>query len=157
MFTPNAVLTKVSGTTAYGAGDLIANSGTAGSVVPLQWDLGPVGASGIISRVRVAKSSTTATAASFRLHLFSVAPVPANGDNGAFGVSTAANYIGVVDLDMSSESFAGTAGLFKSFTITNGIGFKFPSLSSTIYGLLQAIGTYTPTSAETFDITLEIV
>lgn len=157
MYTPFATMTKVSGTTAYDANDLIANSATAGSVTPLSWATNGVGTAGHISRVRVAKSSNVATQASFRIHLFSASPVVNNGDNGAFSITTAQYYIASVAADMTTGGFAGTAYLWKSFEITNGAVFKLPALNSRIYGLIQAIGTYTPTSSEVFEITLEIL
>lgn len=157
MYTPTASMSKVSGTTAYDANDLIANSATAGLVTPLEWAVLGSGTEGHISRIRVAKSSNVATQASFRIHLFSASPVVTNGDNGAFAVSTAEFYLASIAADMTTGGMSGTAYLWKSFEITNGCVFKFPQLNSKIYGLIQAIGTYTPTSAETFKITLEIL
>lgn len=146
---------KVSGTTAYDANDLIANHATAGSVVPMSFGLKGIGGSGIIRGLRLFKSGTATTQASFKVHLFESAPTPANGDNGAFGIATADGYLDGVAVDMTSGAQAGTAGLYERIGGL-AIGFSIPTINSKLYGLLQAIGTYTPTSSETFKITLEI-
>jgi hypothetical protein len=50
-----------------------------------------------ITRARFVKSGTTATLSQFRLHLYEQSPVCANGDNGAWSTSKAANYLGNID------------------------------------------------------------
>jgi hypothetical protein len=156
--TPQYTLTKVSGTTAYDAGDLIANSATAGSVTPFEWSMSGLGRSGMIRRVRIFKSTTTTTAASFLLHLFTTAPTVANGDNGAFSLSAGigAGYLGSVALDMSSGAEAGSASGLADVSAAIAIGVNFPTSGASIYGLLEAVGAYAPGSSETFTITLEI-
>ena len=70
----SASFTRPNDTTAYASGDLVANSTTAGSVVPLQIDLGNVAAVGHgitrITRARLTKSGTSPTNANFRIHLY---------------------------------------------------------------------------------------
>jgi hypothetical protein len=156
--TPQSTLTKVSGTTAYDVGDLIANSATAGSVTPFEWSMSGLGRSGMIRRVRIYKSTTTTTAASFTLHLFATAPTVANGDNGAFAVSAGigAGYLGSVALDMSSGAEAGSSTGLADVSATIAIGVSFPTSGASIYGLLEAVGAYAPGSNEVFTITLEI-
>lgn len=154
---PQYSFTRPADTTAYGAGDLIANSTTAGSVVPLKFSLNGVGRSGIIRRVRLYKSTTTATQASFTLNLFTSEPTVANGDNGALSVSAnVSSWIGRVAVDMTSTGEAGaSAGLIQVSSNVE-IGVSLPNTGGTIYGLLEAVGTYTPASAESFTAWLEI-
>lgn len=155
IITPSYSFNKVSGTTAYDANDLVANHATAGSVVVPFFIPHGVGRSGIIRTVRLYKSSTTTTAASFKVHLFDSAPTPNNGDNGAFSLLSADGYLDGVSIDMSSGAQAGTTGLAKRSAAV-AIGFFMPTVNAKIYALLQAIGAYVPTSSETFKITLEI-
>src|ERR1043166_3581382 len=90
----SASFTRPNDTTAYASGDLVATSTTAGSVVPLQIDLGNVAAVGHgitrIPRARLTKSGTSPTNANFRIHLYEAAPTPQNGDNGAWSTDRAA-------------------------------------------------------------------
>lgn len=155
-FTPSYSFSRPADTTQYAANDLVANSTTAASVTPLSWGLNTTGRTGIIRAARLYKTNKTVTAASFKLHLFTAAPgTPTNGDNGAFGVASAADYLGAISLDMSSSGFAGgTTGAFQRATAS--LIFVKPALTDKLYGLLEAIGTYTPASAETFTATLEI-
>ena len=147
--------TRPADTTAYTSADLVANSTTAGSVIPLQWNLDRLGGAGTVIAARISKSATSATAATFNVHLFSASPVVTNGDNGAFAISTARNYIGKIAVDMSSGGQAGTAYLTKTSSAVS-LGVGQASLPSVIYGLLEAGAGYTPASGEIFDVTLII-
>src|SRR5262249_40104921 len=98
----SAGFTRPNDTTAYAAGDLVANSTAAGSVVPLRIDLGNVAAVGHgmtrITRARLTKSGTSPTNASFRIHLYETAPTAQNGDNGAWSTDRAASWLGSIDV-----------------------------------------------------------
>lgn len=158
--TPSNSFTRPSNTTAYADNNLVANSTTAAEVTPLKWTTSKVIGQGTISRLRFHKSNATATNANFTVHLFSSDPgVPTNGDGGAFGVASAAGFIGSVDCDLTTGGFAGTAGLAKTFSITNGITFDLTAVAGErrLYGLIQAQAAYTPASAEVFTVTLEIM
>lgn len=154
-------MTRPADTTAYANGDLVANSTTAGSVVPLTFPRNKLQGrtSGKITGATLKKSSTGVTTASFRLHLFQAAPgAVTNGDNGAIAVASIGNHIGFLDFDfatLANDANIG-GGLSKSaaapatpltFSVANG---------GTIYGLLAATGAYTPASAETFDVALDV-
>lgn len=155
VITPTSSFTRPADTTQYASGDLVADSATAGSVTPLTFGLQGVKGNGTIRRARLYKSATSATAATFNLHLFTAAPVVTNGDNGAFAVDTAANYIGKIAIDMSSGGLAGTAYLFQA-SAAIAMGVQISDVGDFIYGLLEAGGTYTPGSGEAFKVTLEI-
>lgn len=152
--------TRPADTTAYGANDLIANSTTAGSVVPLTFKTTRLnGGRGIIRRVRLFKDSEVVTQANFSLHLFAQSPVVTNGDNGAFAVATARHFLGTVAIDASSGAFVTATDLLEAAAVNPEINFDlltFGSRERRIYGLLQAIGTYTPASGELFEVTLEL-
>lgn len=146
--------TRPADTTAYASGDAVANSTTAGSVVPLNFPncSNGVGRSLQIRRVRINKSGTGVTNASFRLHLFNVLPGVGAGDNAAISITTGmARYLGQVDVTVGQAFGDGAAG--QATTEMN----CFPvGGASNLYGLLEARGAYTPASAEIFTISLEI-
>lgn len=152
--------TRPADTTAYAANDLIANDTTAGSVTPLTFTTSRVVGQGTISAVRMYKSGPTATNFNVTLHLFSTAPTVTNGDNGAFAIDTSLYHIGSIDCDCTTGGLAGTAGLSKRFTITNGITFDLSAANNRerrIYGYLVANAAYTPVSGETLKVEMEII
>lgn len=143
-------------TTAYASGDLVANSTTAGSVVPMALPVARVsGGSGIVRRLRLRKTGTSLTNAQFRVHLFNAAPGAfANGDNGAFSVAGVANYIGRADITLDQ---AFTDGAFGSSDISfTDLQFKLTS-GQLMYAVLEARAAYTPTSGEIFTLGLEVI
>jgi hypothetical protein len=146
----SASVTRPADTTAYASGDLVANSTTAGSVVPLSFgDItrGP-GLSSRIRRVRLSKTGAGITNASFRLHLFNVLPTVSSGDNAAIVIATgAAGYVGQIDITAGQAFTDGAAG--QATTELN-------IASQAIYGLIEARGAYTPASAEALTVTLEV-
>lgn len=153
-----ALFTRPNDTTAYASGDLVANSVTAGSVVPMAFPLSFSSGTGQtrITRARFAKSGTTATLSAFRLHLYEASPVCTNGDNGAWLTTKAANYLGNIDgptvlfafSDGCALSGAAPAGSEMILRLSSGN-------ASTIYGLLEARAAYVPAANEVFTITLE--
>lgn len=153
----SANFTRPADTTAYASGDLVANSTTAGSVAAMQFTATRIAAgSGMIRRLRLRKSGTSVTNASFRLHLFKAAPgTITNGDNGAFSTSGVADYLGALDVTMDRAFTDGATGHGLPVTGSE-INFKLAS-GQTIYGLLEARGAYTPASGETFTADLEIL
>jgi hypothetical protein len=151
MITPTANFTRPANTTAYTAADLVADNTTAGSVTPMKFSLQRLGNTGKIISARLAKSNTTATLATFNIHLFTESPVVTNGDNGAFAISTSRYYLGKIAVDLSSGAQAGTAYLAKqSSAVAIGVD------AATIYGLIEAGAGYTPASGEVFEVMLAI-
>lgn len=137
-------------TTAYASGDIVANSTTAGSVVPVAFadaTAGP-GFPAIIKRIQLLKSAASATNATFRVHLFTVAPTVTSGDNAAIVIATgAAGYLGQFDIASMQTFTDGAAGFIAADVVIR---------KQTIYALLEARGAYTPASAETFTLSLEV-
>jgi len=145
--------TRPANTTAYAAGDLIANSTTAGSVVPLRFTV-PIGnGRGLIIReVHIHKSGTTITNADFTVRFYGASPTVANGDNGAWS-SDISEYIGTIDV-------GAMLGYTDGGHVVNPVG---PTLapthvtrSGTIYALLEANAAYTPESGEVFTVEIEL-
>jgi hypothetical protein len=154
----SAGFTRPNDTTAYAVGDLVANSTTAGSVVPLKIDLGNIAAVGHgitrITRARLAKSGTSPANANFRIHLYDAAPTPQNGDNGAWSTDHAANWLGNIDV---ASMLAFTDGCTGTGSAPAGSEMFLRLASGSIFALLEAKAAYTPVANETFTLTLEDV
>ena len=169
IITPYASFTRPADTTAYAQGDLVANSTTAGSVVPLRFGVAKMGrGSGVIAHARFFKDHQTVTNAKFNLHLFTQSPTVTNGDNGVFAVSTATYYLGKIVIDMTSGAFVTTTdamkrgpfvATFDSSSHPNVLAFDLTQDETNgrlIYGLVEADAAYTPQSGETFKLWLEV-
>jgi len=157
MITPSSFFTRPANTTAYTIADLVADTVTAGSVAPLKFSVMGVGRSGLIRRARIHKGASSATNASFSLHLFDELPTVAGGDNAALSVSAnTASYLGSIALDMTSGGIVDAAAGLAQISAAAAIGFSKPASGSIVYGLLEALAAYTPASAEIFTVTLEI-
>lgn len=159
IITPSYSFNRATGTTQYAANDLVANHATAANVVPMKWSLQRLSGNGLIKGVRLYKSAVSVTAAIFNVHLFSADPgVPTNGDNGAFGVASAANAVATVAFDMTSGSIVGgTSYAFKRSSSNLDIAVEADP-NGFVWGLLSTgtSGTYTPADSETFKVILEI-
>lgn len=150
---PTATFTRPADTTAYASGDLVANSVTAGSVVPMSFAIGRAAATGgMIRRAGILMTGTVLTNAQFRLHLYSASPVPSNGDNGAWLTTLAANYLGAFDITCDKAFTDGAVGIG-----TPNSGSEIDFTTQTVYGLLEARAAYTPISAEVFTPWLEVL
>jgi hypothetical protein len=154
-----ATFTRPADTTAYASGDLVATSTTAGSVVPLTFQVSRSrDGSVIVWRARVRKSGTGLTNAQFRLHLYDAATITcANGDNAAWSTNGVAGYLGYIDvtIDKAFTDGAYGDGVPLSATQVAEILVKL-STRTTILGLLEARAAYAPASAEVFTVTLEL-
>lgn len=162
IITPSDSFTRPANTTAYAAGDLVANNTTAGNVVPLTFSVAALGkGNGIIRRLRLYKDDETTTAAIFDVHLFSQAPTVTNGDNGVFAVDTSRYFLGTISVDMSSGAFATSGDLAKAVAVSPEIQFDLRSVNEAerrLYAFIEtgSGGSYSPASGELFEVTLEI-
>ncbi len=142
--------TRPSDTTQYAAGDLVANSTTAGSVVPLVFAI-PRGLGKNLKFIGVKMTKSDGadiTGAVFRTWLFSASPTVTNGDNGAIaGDWAAAGYIGRLQ---GGTMLLGDDAVDATYVDVNAQVYHYLGTETLIYGLIEATGTYTPASAETF-------
>ncbi len=155
--TTQDTFTRPADTTAYASGDLVANSTTAGSVVPLEFDGVVLPTNGFNGAARIEACRirrSTANTGSFRVHLYTSAPTFTNGDNAAFLTTQAANYLGAFDVSVDRTFSDGAAGRGVSvsgspmtITIPSGV---------MLYGAVEARGAITVGSAETITVTLEV-
>lgn len=152
---PSANFTRPNDTTAYASGDLVANSTTAGSVAAMTFAVARIAAGSVmLRRCRLQKSGTSVTNASFRVHLFAAAPgTVTNGDNGAFSVSGAADYLGAFDVTVDRAFTDGALG-FGNPVVGFEMGVKLAS-GTTIRGLIEARAAYTPAANEVFTVAFD--
>lgn len=153
-----ATFTTPAGTTAYADNDLIANSGTAGSVTPLDFTTAcrvPNG-KGMIRRGRVKTVDSGMAGKSAWLNLYQDSPTVANGDNGALS-STESNFLGRIsvlfDMTFSDPMYKGVGVPAAG----SEINFQCASGSQHLYGLLSANGaSATLQGAKAWTVVLEI-
>ena len=133
--------TRPNDTTAYAAGDLIANDTTAGSVLGLAITgatLSGNGGSGTITSVLLNKTGTAV--AQIRAHFLKTQHAVSNGDNGglAFTSIDLDNYIGFADINLADVA---TGGVFGQADVS--IDYELAT-GDTIYCFLEALAAYTP-------------
>jgi len=156
--TPSNAFTRPANVTAYASGQLVANSTTAGSVVPLSWTSAArvSGGNFYIRRVRMTLSSKSVTLTSFRIHFYTVTPTIANGDGAAWS-TTLANYVCKMDVPVASWE-AGTDVSIGFGLPTSGDGNECNVVASaqTLFALVEARAAYVPASGETITVIPEI-
>lgn len=146
--------TRPSDITQYAVGDLVANSVTAASVTPLSW--ATTGSRPFfIPRIRLQKTKSDVTSAQFRIHLYTASPaVTTTGDNAAYGTDVAGNatWLGSFDGTMVAKHNDGTVVDCLPTQALRRL--DYIGDPGTLYGLIEALATYTPASAEVFTATL---
>lgn len=150
----SATFTRPSDTTAYAAGELVANSTTAGSVVQMDWNFNT--SSGLwLREVRFYKTKVDASAAAFRLWLHNDSAVTfSNGDNGALSIASSTLTITDIGLplDLPSSTMVTLTGSGTMAIATFDAGLV--ALANRTYGFLEARDAYTPASAEVFTVVI---
>lgn len=154
IITTSANFTRPADTTAYTIGDLVANSVTAGSVVPMTFYVG-YGTGFKLSRVKVKFNSAVVTNAKFKLHIYNASPTCTNGDNGAW-LTTESGYQGSIDVDATALTFSDNTSAYGIYinTALRETPILDTGVNGILYGLLTATAAYTPTSAEIFTVSL---
>ncbi len=153
-----ASFTRPADTTAYTSGDLVANSVTNTSVVPMTFQV--FGAAGVkVWRVNLLNNNATPTNGKFRLHLYGALPTGiANGDNGAWSTNNNA-YIDSIDIDASAKTFVdksyGSGVYINTALVAQSIFFTLDRSLGAFYGLLAVTAAYTPASAEVFTVNVQ--
>lgn len=148
--------TRPANTTAYASGQLVANSTTAGSVVPVTLAVSRINDGPFtIPRIRLKKSNNSLTNAQFRVHLYRNSPTIANGD-GATWSTTESEYLGSFDvtMDRSFTDLAKGIGIPNNGSAVIGVP---ASGTVNIFALIEARAAYTPVSGEVFTISAEVL
>lgn len=147
-------ITRPSNTTAYTAGDVVGDTG--GSAILTFTNAGPSGGFVILQSVSLvfSDSSVPSGMGAFRLHFYSAAPT-AIADNAPFDLMSAerANYMGYIDLSTPLD--------FGSSLYTQvdypGRLVKLAAASTTLFAELETRGAYTPVSASTIQVRLNLL
>lgn len=147
-------ITRPSNTTAYTAGDVVGD--TNGSAILTFTNAGPSGGFVILQSVSLVfnDSSVPSGMGAFRLHLYSAAPT-AIADNAVFDLVSGdrANYMGYIDLSTPLDF---GSSLYTQ-TDYSGRLVKLAAASTTLYAELETRGTYTPVSASTVQVRLNLL
>ena len=139
-----ATFTRPADTIQYAAGDLVANSTTAGSVTPLSF-VSPKNGPTLIKSVSLYHTDQDSTGSTFRVWFLNTSPTVTNGDNGALAGINAATILGTVAIT-ADQNCGDTFGMTAA---PAGL-----AVSGTVYAVIEATGTYTPASAETFGVSV---
>lgn len=157
-YSSSASQTRPSDTNAYAALDVIADSTSAPTVLTFA-NIAPAGGGKIlIDRLtyEIDVAAIPSGMIGHRLHLYSTAPTAIN-DNAAYDLPAGdrAKYLGFIEtptpLDLGSTLWSDTEA--QGFPIR----LQVTAASSTLYGILQTLGAFTPTSAAVKTLTLHAV
>jgi hypothetical protein len=132
------VFNRPADTSGYTANDAVADNTSAGSVTIMSWTAAQ--GRGVIRRARIKKTTPGTPVSAMRLWLWDTSITVAAGDNAAF-TAPFANAIGYIDVSMS---------LAGSDVVVGFTNYDIPYQGSTIYGLLQTLVAFTPSSGATF-------
>jgi hypothetical protein len=148
-----SVLTRPANTTAYAAGDVVGTAST--GVLTLNGAAKSNSGGGRILGVRLNKSGTTVTNATFTVHFYNTAPT-AVADNAAWDslYAEAEYYIGSTALTLMTAGGAG--GGFTSLVVNPPLWYQTASGSKALYAVITAAAAYTPASAETFKLSVTV-
>lgn len=147
-------ITRPSNATAYTAGDVVGDTG--GSAIISLTAAGPTAGFVIIQSISLVFSDSTVPSGmgAFRLHLYSASPT-AIADNAAFDLLSGdrANYMGFIDLPTPSDFGS------SLYTQTDYPGrlIKLGAASTTLFAELETRGAYTPVSASTVSIRVNLL
>lgn len=155
-----ATFTRPADTTTYAAGDVVANSTTAPTVITFSGVAGANGGYGRLLRVNMIDSANKATPGMFELWLFDTAPGLDN-DNAAFTPTDAElqNLIDVIPLESNYIGDA-TADAGGNRVYTSGLlelPFKCGASVTAIYGELVVRNDYIPVSGESFYFIMDVI
>lgn len=155
----SAEFTRPADTTAYTARDVVSNS--TGASTLMQFDIARVaGGSGYIAKARLITNNKAPTPR-LRLWLYTISTPTVAADNAAFTLLWAnrANRLGYIDFPaLSTEDPTGSDS--ASSIATSGTAFTIPLAficaagDTKLYGLLETLDAFTPTSGQQFYVEL---
>lgn len=156
---PTSTLQLTSSTSVYAAGNLIASSATAGSVVVPSFAIANSAGGASIPRVRLSNNDATSTAwggQTVQVDLWSTAPTFTNGDRAAWAVATgSAAHLGAFTCILSAVT---GDGVYQECAPSVGTAVYIKLASGTsVYWTLQAVtGTGTTGASKVFTIAAEV-
>lgn len=151
----SVTITRTNDTNAYTAGDVI--GAATGSTAAVEFaNIAPYGSARIMitsARFRINDTGLISGEGAYRLHLYSVTPPSASGDNAAWDLPSGdrASYLGYIDLgtpvDLGSTLYVESNGINKQITLAG----------TSVFGYLQTISGYTPSASRVHVIELQTV
>ena len=149
-----ATITRPSNTTAYTAGDVVGDTG--GSAIISLTSVGPTAGFVIIQSISLVFSDSVVPAGmgAFRVHLYSASPT-AIADNASFDLVSGerATYMGFIDLP-TPQDFGSSLYTQADYP---GRLIKLAAASTTLFVEIETRGAYTPVSASTVSIRLNLL
>lgn len=146
----SATFTRPNDTTAYAAGDVV--STLAGAIM----EFAAVGAMNDLivilgSRLTIAVSSVPAGCTGFYLHLYNAAPT-AIADNAVYNLPAGdlAKYLGYIVIGQPVDLGDNIV------SVNNGINHTVKLASTSLYGIIQTIGAFTPTAQSVKSVTINV-
>lgn len=149
-----ATITRPSNTTAYTAGDVVGDTG--GSAIISLTAAGPSAGFVLIQSVSLVFSDSTVPSGmgAFRIHMYSASPT-AIADNAAFDLLSGdrATYMGYIDLP-APQDLGSTIYTQVDYP---GRLIKLADASTTLFVEIETRGAYTPVSASTVSIRVNLL
>lgn len=156
----DASFSRPANTTAYAAGDAVSDDASSPTTLEFA-NVGRInGGTGLIVGAKLIDSANQSTLPNFELWVFDTEPT-AMEDNAAFDPTDAeaADVVGIVQFSTNfigdETSGAGGNVVFQSDQLN--FPFECGAASTSLWGQLVARNAYTPVSAETFTIRLDVV
>lgn len=153
-YEPSASFTRPADTNAYSAGDALSNSTSAPVVLTFSNAAPSAGGKMVVinATLEIDANAVPSGMGAFRLHLYGTSPTAIN-DSAAYDLPSGdrAKYLGWVDLPLPT--------LLGSTMFSQNVSDRtqFTAASGTIYGILQTVAGYTPTSAVVKTLKLKLV
>jgi hypothetical protein len=152
---PSSSFARPANTTPYGAGDLVANSATAGSIIVPSFSILSTAGGVIVPRIRIFTNAPSGwNNVQLSINLWKGAPTYINGDNGIYSVATGAS-LWLANYSVILTQFVDGAVGGGTLTAANGVALKLTSGTSIFYDI-QIIGTATPISGQLFTVVPEL-
>jgi hypothetical protein len=154
MTTPWVTITRTNDTNAYTANDVV--GAATGSSAAVSFRIDTLARTEKIiagAELRIDASAVISGETSYNLHLYTVTPPSALGDNAAWDLPSGdrASYLGAISLgtpvDIGSTLYVNTDGLYRPLTGASGL----------VYAYLVTVGAYTPTASRVHNIRLHTI
>ncbi|MES2180728.1 MAG: hypothetical protein V4493_01340 [Pseudomonadota bacterium] len=144
-----ATYTRPADTNVYAAGDVLAQSTSAATILTLTNMARGAGLGGIIQSVNMIDSSVQSTKPDIDLHIFDTAPTMQN-DNVAWSPSDAERLRELCVLTFSGGNFKSSSNNGSISTGVLSLPYLCVSGSQNLYAIAVVRNAYTPTSGEVF-------
>ena len=153
-----ASITRPANTTAYTARDAIADNTSGATILTFAGAARRIGKGGYIVGVRIASDKAVAVV-KYKLHLFQSAPtvIADNSPMTAPLYADIAKYVGSLTLPTAAlENTGGAAYAQQDTTLEPPLAMAYicDSDETNLYGMLETLTAFTPTSGQFFDIRL---